>query len=143
MAGCGPTMRSRSRKVGPPGARHETLPKAERSGPAEVRQIEDEASMMNSFMIQLRSCPWCGILRTGRQMYSATSFCFNCRLLWEPPAEARQCAAVQVAANTFCREELARLQVYRAAVRIGFYTDWPRKPIDLTNRAYDASSERA
>ena len=99
--------------------------------------------MLNSFMIQLRSCPRCGILRTARQMYSATSFCFNCRFLWEPPAEAGQRAAVQVRANSFCREELARMQVYRAAVRIGFYTDWPRKPIDLTNRAYDASSKRA
>jgi hypothetical protein len=97
--------------------------------------------MLNSFTIQLRACPRCGILRTGHRIYSTLSFCFNCQLLWEPSEEPGPRIAEQIASYAFCAEELVRLQAYRAAVRMGFFTDWPAEPGKLTNQARDASSE--
>jgi hypothetical protein len=75
---------------------------------------------MNRFLIEQRVCPRCGILRTGRQVRSTTAFCFNChhqREAFGPSADAEAGYALTV-------EELARLRIYRAAVRVGFYTDW-------------------
>ena len=65
---------------------------------------------MTNFLIEQRVCPSCGIHRTGRQVRSTTAFCFNCHHQWE-------------AGYPFNAEELARLRIYRAAVRAGFYTD--------------------
>lgn len=74
---------------------------------------------MSNFLIEQRVCPRCGIHRTGRQIRSTTAFCFNCHHQWdafgaEPDAEA---------GYPFSPEEIARLRIYRAAVRAGFYSD--------------------
>jgi hypothetical protein len=41
------------------------------------------------------------------------SICFNCRHKWGPPRTDAE----------FTPSELTRLEIYRAAVRAGFYTD--------------------
>jgi hypothetical protein len=79
--------------------------------------------MRDGIIIQERPCPRCAIRRTARLAYG-TSFCFNCRLQW-PTHDAPLLDAVEVLAplHAFAADELARLSVYRAAVRNGFYTD--------------------
>jgi hypothetical protein len=75
---------------------------------------------MSNFLIEQRVCPRCGVQRTGRQVRSTTAFCFNCHHQWDafrPTADAE-------AGYPFTGEERARLATYRAAVRVGFYTDW-------------------
>jgi hypothetical protein len=72
--------------------------------------------MRQGYVIQERSCPRCAIRRTVR-LGRGLALCFNCRYHWDahplPPAEQFDAAA------------RARLVSYRAAVRAGFYTDWP------------------
>jgi len=78
---------------------------------------------MNGATIQERPCPRCAIRRTVR--IARASFCFNCRLHWgrvsgaafEPRPEP---------AYVFTAAETLRLEMYRAAVRAGFYTDLVR-----------------
>jgi hypothetical protein len=72
-------------------------------------------------------CPRCGIERIGN-FGKWGRFCFNCRLhlagneTGPPPARL---APVTDLAYQFSDAELARLVRYRAAIRAGFYTDWP------------------
>jgi hypothetical protein len=72
--------------------------------------------MMNGITIQELACPRCAIQRTVR--YSGASFCFNCRLQW---------SGVFIATTQppymFTVAEIARLAIYRSAIRAGFYTD--------------------
>jgi hypothetical protein len=79
--------------------------------------------MRDGIIIQERPCPRCAIRRTARLAYG-TSFCFNCRLQW-PTRGAPLLHSVEVPSqlHVFAADELARLSVYRAAVRNGFYTD--------------------
>jgi hypothetical protein len=72
---------------------------------------------MHGFVIEERVCPRCQILRTVR--FGRTLFCFNCR--WS--SEAATVAPAPSDSYAFSPEDLARLRVYRAAVRHGFYTD--------------------
>lgn len=67
---------------------------------------------MHSMTIQPRACPQCGIRQTTRLGRSSTNFCFNCRWHWQGDT------------HHFSPGELARLEIYRAAVRHGFYTDF-------------------
>lgn len=68
-------------------------------------------------------CPRCGNRRTlnwARGRYH----CFNCRHQWHASSSARLVEPDALdAAAVFTPEELARLSIYRAAVRAGFYTD--------------------
>jgi hypothetical protein len=84
--------------------------------------------MRDGILIQERACPRCGIRRTARLAYgtSGTSFCFNCRLQW-PTREAPVSHPVGTPSpqHVLGPDALARLAVYRAAVRAGFYSDWP------------------
>jgi hypothetical protein len=81
-------------------------------------------------IIQQARCPRCAIRRTVRfGVWGA--FCFNCRLQWDAQRTAHQ--AMGVARSTlppvqhpFAPAELIRLERYRAAVRAGLYSDWPR-----------------
>ena len=62
-------------------------------------------------------CPRCGNRRTltwARGRYH----CFNCKHQWTLAA-GRSVAA----AHVFTSDQLARLTIYREAVRAGFYTD--------------------
>ncbi|HYY89767.1 MAG TPA: hypothetical protein VFA49_13290 [Chloroflexota bacterium] len=70
-------------------------------------------------MIQEQRCPRCAIRRTV-QYGGWGSICFNCRLRWrgDRPVEL-------VTATAFSAAEWRRLEIYRAAVQAGFYTDWP------------------
>ena len=79
--------------------------------------------------VQEQRCPRCGIKRTA-WLGEWGSFCFNCRLRWGDRSEvARPPALPSMAAPQpppwFGPAEVVRLAVYRAAVRAGFYTDWP------------------
>lgn len=68
---------------------------------------------MQCFMIEeRRPCARCRNRRTVR--FGATSFCFNCRAHRDAWTDE---------GYPFTDTELARLHVYRAAVRAGFYTD--------------------
>jgi hypothetical protein len=68
--------------------------------------------MRHGLTIKEAPCPRCANKRTA-SMGSHGSICFNCRHKWEP---TRTYAG-------FTAPELARLEIYRAAVRAGFYTD--------------------
>jgi hypothetical protein len=72
---------------------------------------------MQGFVIEHRACPRCQIMRTVS--FGRTLFCFNCR--WS--SETAAIAAASSDSYSFSPEELARLRVYRAALRDGFYTD--------------------
>jgi hypothetical protein len=82
--------------------------------------------MRDGILIQQRACPRCAIRRTARLAYTrATSFCFNCRLQWvttEP--SAADCADPSPAVEAIAPGERKRFEMYRAAVRAGFYSDW-------------------
>src|SRR5918911_431890 len=81
--------------------------------------------MRDGILIQERVCPRCAIHRTVR-LGHGTSFCFNCRLQWATrEAPAPQSIGTPSSQHALGPAELARLAVYRAAVRAGFYTDWP------------------
>ena len=72
--------------------------------------------MSQGYLIQNVPCPRCAIRRTVR-LREGRSFCFNCRFQWHP------------AAYQFAPADRARLEVYRAAVRAGFYSDWPGRSL--------------
>ncbi|MBV9322209.1 MAG: hypothetical protein JO352_00305 [Chloroflexi bacterium] len=66
---------------------------------------------MHGFVIEELPCPNCRNLRTVR--FGTTSFCFNCRTQRDESALS----------YPFSDAQLARLRVYRAAVRNHFYSD--------------------
>jgi hypothetical protein len=81
------------------------------------------------YQIQELACPRCAIRRTVHLM-DGSSFCFNCRVQWsaQPTADARAVRgtiAPPALPVLFGPADQARLAIYRAAVRGGFYTDWP------------------
>lgn len=79
---------------------------------------------MNGATIQERPCPRCAIRRTVR--IARASFCFNCRLHWGSQSGNVSAAAFEPRpepAYVFTAPETLRLEIYRAAVRAGFYTD--------------------
>jgi len=69
------------------------------------------------FIVQTTSCLRCGQRRVAR-LNARAVLCFHCRL-------------VQPALNgleyPFTSRELQRLAVYRAAVKAGFYSDYPTR----------------
>jgi hypothetical protein len=75
---------------------------------------------MNGGTIQERPCPRCAIRRTVR--LAGSSFCHNCHLHWYG-ASGAACLPRAKPADTFSAQETARLTIYRAAVRAGFYND--------------------
>ena len=81
--------------------------------------------MRDGIVIQEQACPRCAIRRTARLAYGA-SFCFNCRFQWPTHAAPLPYTTAEVPSPlfVFAPDELARLSVYRTAVRDGFYTDW-------------------
>jgi hypothetical protein len=76
--------------------------------------------MMNGANIQEQPCPRCGIRRTVR--YRSLSFCFNCHQQWDG-VHAVIGETIQEALYQFTAAEMARLMIYRAAIRAGFYND--------------------
>jgi hypothetical protein len=59
------------------------------------------------------------------------SFCFNCRFQWPfNTAPLPHTIEVPWPVFFFAPDELARLSVYRAAVRNGFYSDWADRSSD-------------
>ena len=94
--------------------------------------------MISGYVIQERSCPRCAIRRTVR-LTPGSSFCFNCRLQWStqqvaPGQPVRWMTALPLTSQTFTLAEQARMAIYQAAVRAGFYSDWPRTSRVLTRR---------
>jgi hypothetical protein len=71
--------------------------------------------MRHGLTIKEAPCPRCANKRTAN-LGTHGSVCFNCRHRFEPPRPTANLAA-------FSASELARLEVYRAAVQAGFYTD--------------------
>jgi hypothetical protein len=67
--------------------------------------------MRHGLTIKEAPCPRCANKRTA-SMGTPGSICFNCRHKWEPAT-----------VFAFTADELARLKIYRAAVRAGFYFD--------------------
>jgi hypothetical protein len=82
-------------------------------------QAVSEGTVMHNFVIEHHTCPHCRNLRTVR--FGAISFCFNCRskLSGSPPNTPKP-----VTSFAFTAAEQARLQIYRNAIRAGFYTDY-------------------
>jgi hypothetical protein len=83
--------------------------------------------MRDGFVIQDRACPRCAIRRRVR-LGDGAIFCFNCRL--EAPAHAggddrASRGLAWPIPEPLEPAELSRLTMYRAAVRAGFYSDWP------------------
>ena len=80
---------------------------------------------MNGVTIQEHPCPRCAIRRTVR--IARASFCFNCRLHWGNPWGESSAAAIDPRPeppHAFTAAETARLMIYRAAIRAGFFSDW-------------------
>jgi hypothetical protein len=73
--------------------------------------------MRPGYLIQERACPRCAIRRTVR-LGQGGSLCFNCHFQWTPEP-----VALGPSGWVFERAERARLEIYRAAVRAGFYND--------------------
>jgi hypothetical protein len=71
---------------------------------------------MQSFVIAESPCPHCQNPRTARS--GALGFCFNCRRQWRTDAQP----ATVKPEYPFTAAERGRLEVYRAAVRAGFYS---------------------
>jgi hypothetical protein len=78
---------------------------------------------MNSLPILERSCPWCGHRRTVRLGPPNALFCFNCRLRSDSHRATGTPPAGASVSYPFDPAQWRRLQVYRAAVRAGFYSD--------------------
>jgi hypothetical protein len=74
---------------------------------------------MSGATIQERPCPRCNIRRTAS--IANASFCFNCRLQWGKALGASEPRPEPP--YTFTAAETARLTIYRAAIRAGFYSD--------------------
>jgi hypothetical protein len=94
-----------------------------------------EPAMRDGIIIQEQACPRCAIRRTARLGYGA-SLCFNCHFQW-PTDAARLPNTTELPSPlfVFASDELARLSVYRTAVRDGFYTDWiDRSSTEITVR---------
>jgi ribosomal protein L37AE/L43A len=67
-------------------------------------------------------CPQCGNRRT-LQWAKARYHCFNCKHQWHGHRHVQQ-RRVEIDLNAvFTPAEMARLEVYRRAVRSGFYSD--------------------
>ncbi|MBV9582825.1 MAG: hypothetical protein JO057_29935 [Chloroflexi bacterium] len=85
--------------------------------------------MTGGFSIRQQSCPRCAIRRTAH-LADGSGFCFNCRLRWSGQHAASQSAvpprnAAPPSPEPFSPAAWARLEMYRAAVRAGLYSDWP------------------
>lgn len=79
---------------------------------------------MNGATIQEHPCPRCANPRTVQ--IASASFCFNCRLYWGSPWGKVSDATVEPRLEPpypFTAAETARLTMYRAAIRAGFYSD--------------------
>jgi hypothetical protein len=74
---------------------------------------------MNGATIQEHPCPRCAIRRTAS--IAGTSFCFNCRLHWGKALGASEPRLEPP--YIFTDAETARLTIYQAAIRAGFYSD--------------------
>jgi hypothetical protein len=86
--------------------------------------------------IQHRPCPGCRFPNTAL-MADGVAVCFNCRATWNPsdPEGSLKAPGAQAAAQAaappepppyaFTPVQLARLRVYREAVRAGFYNEGP------------------
>ena len=90
--------------------------------------------MNGGIVIQERPCPRCSIRRAVLIGTGKIAFSFNCRLECASNAStARQNQrARDVEPATPCPfgpGELARLSMYRAAVRAGLYTEWTEREI--------------
>ena len=80
--------------------------------------------MRDGIIVQEQSCQRCAIRRTAK-LASGQSFCFNCRLQWSThDPQLPRVVELKSPGQVFAPAELARLAVYRAAVRDGFYSDW-------------------
>jgi len=106
--------------------------------------------MRGGFVIQDRTCPRCAIRRRVR-LGDGAIFCFNCGL--QAPAH---CGGDGHAGHGLAwpvSEPLepavqAKLTIYRAAVRAGFYSDWPSaipafSPAHIARRGPTASAKPA
>ena len=69
------------------------------------------------FSIQSTPCLRCG-QRPVAQVTSTELLCFNCRFV-QPAPDALE--------YPFTKRELQRLAIYRAAMRAGFYSDYPNR----------------
>jgi hypothetical protein len=92
---------------------------------------------VNAMMMQPRPCPHCQFPNTARTA-DGVAVCFNCRATWDPSdpegslkAPGRRAAPVpEPPPYAFSPAQLARLRVYREAVRAGFYNEGqPARPI--------------
>jgi hypothetical protein len=77
-------------------------------------------------MIQEQPCPRCATRRTVCMGHWG-SICFNCRLHWD----ARESSGTRATARApspptaaLVPADRERLEIYRAAVLAGFYSDW-------------------
>jgi hypothetical protein len=64
------------------------------------------------------------------QVADGSRSCFNCRHHWRiqqtsPNPALRQVSVEPLPQELFGSLERARLEMFRAAVRAGFYSDWP------------------
>ena len=74
---------------------------------------------MNSITILEQPCPHCANRRIVRLGRSSELFCFNCRRRWD----SSEFEVNNSYGHPFTEAELARLRIYRAAIRGGFYND--------------------
>jgi hypothetical protein len=81
--------------------------------------------------MQSRPCPSCQFPNTAR-MADGVAVCFNCRATWDPndpegslkaPRQRAAAPAPEPPPYAFTPLQLARLRVYREAVRVGFYNE--------------------
>ncbi|MBV9547428.1 MAG: hypothetical protein JOY61_23905 [Chloroflexi bacterium] len=79
---------------------------------------------MNSLIVELRAGSRCGLGRTARLGRSRASSCVRSGAQQDWSVAAANPLASEPSTYPFSRDELARLEVYRAAVCSGFYTDW-------------------
>src|SRR6202011_286929 len=84
--------------------------------------------MRSGITIQPRACPWCHNRLTGR-LARGLSICFNCGHHWHGQSPFEISAAGVEASHTlapydFGPDAMARLEVYRLAVRAGYSSDW-------------------
>jgi ribosomal protein L37AE/L43A len=81
----------------------------------------EDLQPMNGAMIQEQTCPRCAIRRTVR--IAGASFCHNCHMYWHGASHATFPPRPELA-YVFTAQETARLVIYRAAIRAGFYNNW-------------------
>ena len=85
--------------------------------------------MNGGFIINESRCPRCKIKRTVRLPRPNSNYCFNCRYLWK--ADGSSVEVEESVSYSFEPAELARLEIYRAAVRAGFYNEWESGSFDV------------